>query len=69
MVGKEEGEELVLAVEGGRDLGAGNSFDSFALSRTTKGRRGGNEVLVLTEEEVELRASCGIQIHRRGDCS
>ena len=37
VVGKEEGEELVLAVEGGRDLGAGNSLDSLTLFWTTKG--------------------------------
>ena len=51
VVGKEEGEELVLAVEGGRDLGAGNSLDSLTLFWTTKSDQGGNEVLVLCRRD------------------
>ena len=39
------------------------------LSQGGQGGEGEGLELVLTEEEVELRASCGIQIHRRGDCS
>ena len=62
------GDLLNSEEENWRDCGALWMLSGRSLSGGPKGEGEGLE-LVLTEEEVELRASCGIQIHRRGDCS